>query len=133
MHDNTKMSDIDSFVSQLLASSPGARYSVQLDLDTEDVQGVFEFMLTVMTTIMRTWYTPPISLEKVTETDLTRLTDYFASFGMRFSMEAEESPRVLQINNREYLQKSRLEDMKFQMASRDSMLYTVRFSNLPTM
>ena len=50
---------------------------------------------------------------------------------MRLHMDVEEQPRVLQINNREYLQKSRLEEMKFQMASRDSMLYTVRFSNLP--
>lgn len=127
------MSDINTFVSQLLTVSPGAPHSVQLDLDTEDVQGVFECMLTIMTTIMKTWYTPPISVEKITATDLERLTGYFASFGIRFSLDVIETPRVLQINNREYLQKSRLEDMKFQMASRDSMLYTVRFSNLPTM
>ena len=125
------MSDVHSFVDQLLSASPLPRGSVQLDLDAEDAQGIFEFMLTVMTEIMKKWYTPPIHMEKVNDKDLERLKDYFASFSMRLHMDVEEQPRVLQINNREYLQKSRLEEMKFQMASRDSMLYTVRFSNLP--
>jgi hypothetical protein len=39
---------------------------------------------------------------------------------------------VLHINNRDYLQKSRLEDMKFSVADGGS-LYTVWFSNFPRM
>ena len=125
--------DVSTFVSGLLSVPPGSRRSVQLDLDAEDAQGIFEFFLTVMTEIMKKWYTPPISVEKITEADLERIVAYFASFGIRFTMDVIDTPRVLQINNREYLQKSRLEDMRFQMASRDSKLYTVRFSNLPMM
>ena len=125
------MSDsVDAFVETLLKGRPGEPYSVQLELDTEnDIHGVFEVLLLIMTNILKQWYAPPITIGMVSDEDFARLTAYFASFGMKISLAVKEVPRVLRINNRDYLEQSRLEDMKFQMVHVDK-LYTVNFSRL---
>ena len=125
------MSDsVDAFVETLLKSRPGEPYSVQLELDTEnDIHGVFEVLLLIMTNILKQWYAPPITIGMVSDEDFARLTAYFASFGMKIALAIKEVPRVLRINNRDYLEQSRLEEMKFQMVHLDK-LYTVNFSRL---
>jgi hypothetical protein len=85
-----------------------------------------------MTEILKKWYAPPITISRVSPTDNERLQAYFASFGFKLNLAVREAPRVLHINNRDYLQKSRLEDMKFSVADSGS-LYTVWFSNFPRM
>ena len=123
-------SDVTRFVESLLASTPGAPRSVQLEMDTGgDVQGMFEVLLLIMTEILKRWYAPPISVSNIADEDLVRLIGYFASFGIKFNLNIREVPRVLHLNNREYLQKSRLEDMKFQVVN-GVQLYTVTFSML---
>jgi hypothetical protein len=117
---------IQSFVHELLRTSPGAPHSVQLEMDTGDVHGMFEALLIIMTEILKSWYPPPISIGSISGENLVRLIAYYASFGIQFSLSEEEIPRVLRINNKTYLQESRLEAMKFQM-SHGSKLYTVRF------
>ena len=108
------------------ACAPG---SVQLSIDTDgDTQALFEVMLLIMTEMLKKWYPPPISIPQVSTADLGRLVAYFASFGMRFHLDVEENPRVVRINNRDYMQKSRLEDMKFKILS-DNKLYSVHFSH----
>jgi len=123
-------SDVTRFVESLLASAPGASRSVQLEMDTGgDVQGTFEVLLLIMTEILKRWYAPPISVSNIADEDLLRLIGYFASFGIKFNLDVRGVPRVLHLNNREYLQKSRLEDMKFQVVNGEQ-LYTVTFSIL---
>ena len=122
---------VPEFVSKLLLTEPGAPHSVQLEIDTDgDEQGLFEVLLMTMTEILKQWYSPPITIGVISPENLVRLISYFASFGIKFALELDEHPHVISINNREYLQKSRLEQMKFQM-SHEGRLYTVRFSNLP--
>ncbi len=122
------MADIQAFVTRLLSQAPQAPDSLQLEIDTGgDVAGFFEVLLTIMTGILKAWYAPPISISRLTERDLEKITAYFASFGVQFGFTAEPAPAVLRINNKEYETKQRLEDMKFQMTS-GNMLYTVRFS-----
>ena len=122
---------IPEFVSKLLLTEPGAPRSVQLEIDTDgDVCAMFEVLLMTMTEILKRWYSPPISIGVISPENLVRLIGYFASFGIKFSLDVDENPRVIAINNREYLQKSRLDQMRFQM-SHEGRLYTVRFSNLP--
>jgi hypothetical protein len=124
------MSDtIDAFVDKLLQTSAGAPYSVQLEIDTEDTHGMFEVLLLIMTQILKKWYPPPITIGLVSDEDFLRLTEYFASFGMKITLNVKEVPRVLRLNNRDYLEQSRLEEMKFQMVHLDK-LYTVNFSRL---
>ena len=124
------MADIQTFVNRLLACAPESPHSIHLEVDTEgDVPALFEVLLTIMTSILKAWYAPPIHISKLTERDLEKLTAYFASFGIRFHLLADPIPPVLRINNRAYESKHRLEDMMFQMTGADT-LYTVRFTML---
>lgn len=121
------MSEITGFVTRLLETEPGAPNSVQLVVDTDgDTQAMFEVQLLIMTEILKKWYQPPIKISSIQECDLGKLIAYFASFGIVFELTVAPIPAVFRLNNREYLQKSRLEDMKFQMTDNDQ-LYTVRF------
>ena len=125
-------SDIRNFVDTLLARPPQAPNSLQLEIDTDgDPCSLFEVLLMIMTDILKRWYAPPITISNITPEDGGRLAAYFASFGIAFHFGSEEEPRVLRINNREYLQQSRLEDMKFKVAH-GGRVYTVAFDNLPT-
>ncbi len=128
------MSDnISQFVTALTAEAPGRPYSVQLEVDTDgDLHALYEVLLMTMTEILKKWYAPPITISRVSPANLERLQAYFASFGFKLNLEIAETPRVLHINNRDYLRKSRLEDMKFSVAD-EGQLYTVHFTNFPRM
>jgi hypothetical protein len=117
---------IQAFVRELLRTPPGPPNSVQLEMDTEDVHGMFEAMLIIMTEILKSWYPPPISIGAISPENLVRLIGYYASFGIKFDLQADEVPPVLRVDNKSYLRESRLEAMKFQM-SHGAYLYTVRF------
>ena len=125
------MSDnIDAFVDSLLRAPAGSPHTVDLELDTDgDVHAVFEVLLLIMTNILKKWYPPPITIGLISDEDFGRLTAYFASFGVKITLDVQEVPRVLRLNNRDYLQESRLENMKFQMVHGDK-LYTAHFSKL---
>jgi hypothetical protein len=124
------MADIQAFVTRLLSQPPGVPDSVQLEVDTAgDVVGFYEVLLTIMIEILKSWYTPPINISRLSPTDLAKITAYYASFGIRFNLTEEPVPRVLRINNKEYETKQRLEDMKFRMTSGET-LYTVQFQVL---
>jgi len=122
--------EIKQFVQKLLATTPQAPNSVALEIDTDgDIHGLFEVLLMIMTEILKSWYPPPITIGAISEEDLSRLIDYFASFGIVFSLEIVPERQARVLSNRDYLQKSRLQDMTFQM-SHSGNRYTVRFSNL---
>lgn len=124
---------VTNFVNGLTAAPAGAPFSVQLDLDIDgDVHALYEFLLTTMTEILKKWYAPPITLSRISPSDLERLQAYFASFGFKLNLDVKDTPRILHINNRDYLQKSRLEEMKFSVEA-GGHLYTVFFSNWPRM
>ena len=122
--------EIKQFVQKLLATTPQTPNSVALEIDTDgDIHGLFEVLLMIMTEILKSWYPPPITIGAISEEDLSRLIDYFASFGIVFSLEIVPERQARVLSNRDYLQKSRLQDMTFQM-SHSGNRYTVRFSNL---
>lgn len=122
--------EIKQFVQKLVGASPQAPNSVVLEIDTDgDIHGLFEVLLMIMTEILKSWYPPPITIGAISEEDLSRLIDYFASFGIVFSLEIVPERQAQVLSNRDYLQKSRLQDMTFQM-SHSGNRYTVRFSNL---
>jgi len=122
---------IKDFVGSLLTTEPGAPFSVQLEVDTDgDVHALFEVLLMIMTEVLKRWYSPPITIGVITPVHLAKLIGYFASFGIQFSLEIDEHPRITSIHNGEYLQKSQLKDMKFKL-THAGKLYTVSFANLP--
>lgn len=122
--------EIVEFVAELLTKPPGPPNSIQFEIDTDgDVQALFEVLLITMTEILKSWYTPPITVALIAEEDVARIVAYFASFGIAFHFNIEDVPDVLYINNKEYLQKSQLDEMRFRVAN-GNKLYTVRFSNL---
>ena len=121
---------IPTFVQKLLKARPGPPNSIELEIDTDgDVHGLFEVLLMIMTEILKAWYPPPITIGQISEEDLIRLIDYFASFGIQFELEVLPEQKARVVSNRDYLQKSRLKDMTFQM-SHNGNRYTVRFSNI---
>lgn len=122
--------EIVEFVAELLKKPPGPPNSVQFEIDTDgDVQALFEVLLITMTEILKSWYPPPITIALISEEDVARITAYFASFSLKFHFNVEDSVGELRINNKEYLQKSKLEDMRFRVSG-GGKLYTVRFSSL---
>lgn len=123
--------EIVDFVKELLVKPPGPPHSIQFEIDTDgDVQALFEVLLITMTEILKSWYPPPITIALIAEEDVARITAYFASFGIQFHFNVEDSVGELRINNKEYLQKSKLEDMRFRVAA-GGKLYTACFSSLP--
>ncbi len=124
------MSDVHSFVQRLLASPPHAPKSVHLEFDVEgDIAALFEVLLLILTTILKTWYRPPIHIGRIKAQDMEKLAAYFASFGIQIQLDTEEIPMVLRIDNKAYERQTCLENMIFQMTD-DFKLYTVRFRYL---
>jgi len=122
--------EIIEFVAELLKKPPGPPNSVQFEIDTDgDVQALFEVLLITMTEILKTWYPPPITIALISDEDVARIKAYFASFSLKFHFNVEDLEGELRINNKEYLKKTRLEDMNFRVAAAKK-LYTVRFSSL---
>ena len=122
--------EIVEFVAELLKKPPGPPNSVQFEIDTDgDVQALFEVLLITMTEILKSWYPPPITIALISDEDVARIKAYFASFSLQFHFNVEDWAGELRINNKEYLQKSKLEDMRFRVAA-VGKLYTVRFSSL---
>ena len=121
---------MDEFVEKLLQAKPGEKNSIQLEIDTEgDVCGLFEVLLMTMTGILKKWYPPPITISQISDEDLLRLIDYFASFGIVFTLTVKPEIEAGRHSNREYLQKTQLEDMSFQM-THNQKRYSVSFSNI---
>jgi hypothetical protein len=122
--------EIVEFVTELLKKPPGPPNSVQFEIDTDgDVQALFEVLLITMTEILKTWYPPPITIALISDEDVARLKAYFASFSLKFHFNVEDWTEELRIDNKMYLQKSKLEDMRFRVVGGEK-LYTVRFSSL---
>jgi hypothetical protein len=122
--------EIVDFVSELLKKPPGPPNSIQFEIDTDgDIQALFEALLITMTEILKTWYPPPITIALISDEDVARIKAYFASFSLQFHFNVEDLEEELRINNKEYLQKSKLEDMRFRVVA-SRKLYTVRFSSL---
>ena len=121
--------ELTTFITTLLGTPPGPPGSIQLEIDTDGVTGLYEVLLTIMTEALKSWYPPPIQLAALSEADHAKLAAYFASFGYRFLLEVSDIPRVFRPANRDYLTQSRLPDMKFQMTN-EGKLYTATFDFL---
>jgi hypothetical protein len=122
---------VTRFVDTLLAGPPGAPNTVSLIIDTGgDQAALFEVLLTVLTKILRVWYSPPISFRAISDMYKRRLIDYYASFGYTLYIAEQRvsaSAPPPRIDNTAYVNAARLEDMHFQTLDRDS-LYTVMFA-----
>ena len=121
------MDNSKEFFEFILRSDPKPPRSIQLEIDTEDAQGMFEFFLMFMTHALATWYGKPVDLSKVTEAKLLELVQSYASFGVRFKLVSELEPDMYMLDNKKYLQENRLDKMCFQAVT-GGKLWTIRFS-----
>jgi hypothetical protein len=121
------MDNSKEFFELILRSDPKPPRSIQLEIDTEDAQGMFEFFLMFMTHALATWYGKPVDLSKVTEAKLLELVQYYASFGVRFKLVSEKEPDMYMLDNKKYLEEKRLDKMCFQAAT-GGKLWTISFS-----
>jgi hypothetical protein len=133
---NSASDSVDDFVNFLLASEPKAPNEVHLEIDTEDSQGLYEFLLTLTMKVLVRWHgvpTPsgirqgPVNLAEVPLSDFKRLIDYLISFGFRLDASSIDEPAVYLIDNKSYLHETVLDKMYFQTAV-SGRLWTIRFS-----
>jgi hypothetical protein len=129
--EDTDKDNSTEFFEMVLRNEPKSPGSIQIEIDTNDAQGMFEFFLMFMTHALASWYGKPVDLQKVTEAKLQRLAEYYASFGIRFMCISEPEPDVYMLNNKRYLELDKLEDMCFQAVS-GGKLWTLRFRFLMT-
>jgi hypothetical protein len=121
------MSSVDDFCNELFSKDPERPGSVDLSVDVNEPSEYFEFLLLVMTNGLKRWLGDRINIADVMKTHIEKLKEYFVSFGMNIYLDIEEKPHIYSIDNKSYLNKTKLEDMKFTIESA-THLYTVWFS-----
>lgn len=121
------MSSVDDFCNELFSKDPERAGSVDLSVDVNEPSEYFEFLLLVMTNGLKRWLGDRINIADVMKTHIEKLQQYFISFGMNIHLDTEEKPHIYSIDNKMYLNKTRLDDMKFTIESA-THLYTVWFS-----
>ena len=118
------------FAMKLFSDEPQAPKSVSTFFATDgDECAMFEILLIIFTEGLKLWYSPPITISKVTEEDFLKLNAYFHSFGYMINLNISEMTPYIRINNKSYNNENELEKMKFQM-SEGEKLYTVSFKKL---
>jgi hypothetical protein len=120
------MSSVEEFAAQLFSREPRAPGAVNLDIDVDTPSEFFEVLLLIVTFGMKRWYGSKIDITQISTTHLTLLQEYFLSFGMTFDIDKVPEPNVYMIDNKAYLQKTKLDDMNFTVAS-NGYLWTLRF------
>jgi len=121
------MSSVDDFCNELFSKSPERPGTVDLSVDVNEPSEYFEFLLLVMTNGLKRWLGDRINIVDVMKTHIEKLHEYFISFGMNIHLDTELKPHIYSIDNKSYLNKTKLEDMKFTIESA-THLYTVWFS-----
>lgn len=127
------MDSIHEFTAELLKDEPKNANSVSLYIDTDgDNSALFEVLLTIMTDILKYWYQPPISIQRISQENTIKLVAYFASFGYVIDITSKNILQDLKrprIDNKRYEHETELINMKFQMIE-NGILYTVKFKKL---
>jgi hypothetical protein len=124
------MSSVDDFCDSLFGSSPRPQGEIDLSIDIEKPSDYFEVLLLIMTNGMKRWYGPRINIGDISAEHIERLQEYFLSFGMLLKVDIEAEPDVYMIDNKMYLQKTRLDEMMFVVANARK-LYKVHFAFAP--
>jgi hypothetical protein len=115
------MSSVEDFADQLFSKEPGSPGSVNLDIDVEKPSEFFEVLLLIVTHGMKKWYGPRIDITRISKVHLELLQEYFLSFGIAFKIDTQPEPNLYMIDNKAYLEKSKLDDMTFTVASSGSL------------
>jgi hypothetical protein len=121
------MDSVESFARQLFKNDPKAPGSLSLDIDVDTQSELYEVLLIILTFGMKQWYGDRINISDVSAEHMLLLQQYFVSFGVVLHIDKTDEPTVYAIDNKEYLKKANLEQMKFMVAAHGS-LFTVWFS-----
>jgi len=121
------MNSVEEFAKELFSVEAGTPKSIRLEFDVSEPSELFELLLLVMTHGIKKWYGDRVNIASVSVNDLNRLKEYFLSFGFHIHIDSIAEPGVYMIDNKAYLEKTVLDDMKFSVVS-NKMIYSVWFS-----
>jgi len=121
------MNSVEDFSRELFSTEASAPKSIRLDFDVSEPSELFEVLLLIMTHGIKKWYGDRVNIASVSQSDLNKLKDYFLSFGFNIHIDSIVEPGVYMIDNKEYLEKRVLDEMKFSVTA-NKMIFTVWFS-----
>jgi hypothetical protein len=119
--------DIERFVDFVFNTSPKDANSINLEIETDTPQELFEYFLQVTILVLKRWYGKSIDPSVIEEKDIQLMKQYFKSFGIKWNFESKPIDSSSVINNKSYLDEYDLKKMKFQIPAGD-LIYSIWFS-----
>lgn len=92
---STNEGTLDDFIDRLVSAPPQNPHSIKLEIIDEETNNdtVFNILVEIFSKTMRYLYsdrTGKVELDDLGETELTKMTNYFASFGFKLFLEKFE-------------------------------------------
>ena len=127
------MDSVKQFTDELFSVEPRNPGSVNLDFDVESPSELFEVLLLITTNGLKLWHgddDSKVDISYISEETIVKLQKHFMSFNIAFNIDIKDEPGVYMIDNKSFMDCSKLEDMTFTIAS-NKKLYIIHFGFLP--
>jgi len=92
-----KDGSIDDFIENLVSSPPQSPKSLNLQINTEDFENMFQVLVEIFTKSMKFLYGDSrgrVDLDKMNQTDLDTMSKYFNSFGYNIYVDRIEGANI---------------------------------------
>jgi len=92
-----KNGSIDDFIESLVSSPPQSPKSLRLEIETDDFENTFQILVEIFTKSMKILYGDPrgrVDLEKMNQSDLDKMSQYFQSFGFNIYVDKIEGANI---------------------------------------
>ena len=92
-----KNGSIDDFIESLVSSPPQSPKSLHLEIETNDFENTFQILVEIFTKSMKILYGDPrgrVDLEKMNQSDLDKMSQYFQSFGFNIYVDKIEGANI---------------------------------------
>ena len=92
-----KNGSIDDFIENLVSAPPQSPKSLHLKIETDDFENIFQILVEIFTKSMKILYGDPrgrVDLEKMNQSDLDKMSQYFQSFGFNIYVDKIEGANI---------------------------------------
>jgi hypothetical protein len=92
-----KNGSIDDFIENLVSAPPQSPKSLHLKIETDDFENTFQILVEIFTKSMKILYGDPrgrVDLEKMNQSDLDKMSQYFQSFGFNIYVDKIEGANI---------------------------------------
>ena len=92
-----KNGSIDDFIENLVSSPPHPPKSLHLEIETDDFENIFQILVEIFTKSMKILYGVPrgrVDLDKMNQSDLDKMSQYYHSFGYNIYVDRIESANI---------------------------------------